>query len=266
MNAALRRVSRLRPFPSTSVFGLMRPNAFREFGVLVPEGHRENSPAFQRWVEAGREVSPGGTTENWVSVPVFCRPSGTLGSPTTRPSVETLGYCRMSLRDRLRPEFPKGIMIKPELRSRTGRGTGARASGPLCGGGTTVVEPSGRSGNFFCPGASGVGVRPKRAGGPRAGRSHRPTFLCFGVRVHSRFYFALSGLVWMGRGSPRALPRAVFLQPFGLGKLDPNSICIRTSSTRTPKQQRPGWWVAQATRLGRAATRRTEREEATNCF
>jgi len=36
------------------------------------------------------------------------------GAPTTRPSVETLGYCRMSLRDRLLPEFPKGIRAKGE--------------------------------------------------------------------------------------------------------------------------------------------------------
>ena len=36
-------------------------------------------------------------------------PPGLWGAPTTRPSVETLGYCRMSLRDRILPEFPKGI-------------------------------------------------------------------------------------------------------------------------------------------------------------
>ena len=39
------------------------------------------------------------------------------GRKTIEPSVETLGYGRMSLRDRLLPDFPKGIRVKPELRN-----------------------------------------------------------------------------------------------------------------------------------------------------
>ena len=64
--------------------GRVKPNAFREFGVLVPEGHGEKSPAFQRWVVAGREASPGGTIETWISGSGFCRPSGTLESIQSR--------------------------------------------------------------------------------------------------------------------------------------------------------------------------------------
>ena len=48
-------------------------------------------------------------------------PPGLWGAPTARPSVETLGYRRMSLRDRLLPEFPKGIIAKPDDFCKKGR-------------------------------------------------------------------------------------------------------------------------------------------------
>ena len=38
-------------------------------------------------------------------------PPGLCQAPTTRPSVKTLGYCRMSLRDGLPPEFQNGIRV-----------------------------------------------------------------------------------------------------------------------------------------------------------
>jgi len=57
-------------------------NAFREFDFIVPEGHDEISPAFQRWVCGSKPSSPGGTKGNGVSGLDFCRPSGTgLSSP-----------------------------------------------------------------------------------------------------------------------------------------------------------------------------------------
>src|SRR5258708_1987513 len=65
---------------------------------LHPGGMRDNSPTFQRWGTSGRRrISPEGTTDGSRA---FGRPFGTycpwgVGSP----NVETLGYCRMSLRD-----------------------------------------------------------------------------------------------------------------------------------------------------------------------
>ena len=71
---------------------------------------------FNAGLKAGREASPGGKTEKRGFGVGFCRPSGTLGLRPRQPSVETLGYYRMSLRDKLLPEFPKGITFSPPLR------------------------------------------------------------------------------------------------------------------------------------------------------
>ena len=46
MDAAKRR--RATAFPFRTDGAPSSPNALREFGVPVPEGDRENSPAFQR--------------------------------------------------------------------------------------------------------------------------------------------------------------------------------------------------------------------------
>ena len=72
---------------------------------------------FNAGLKAGREASPGGTTEKRGFGLGFCRPSGTLGLRPRQPSVETLGYYRMSLRDKLLPEFPKGVRDKLEYRN-----------------------------------------------------------------------------------------------------------------------------------------------------
>lgn len=69
-----------------------------------PGGATENSPAFQRWVNAIREVpSPAGTADVLeiarAMTVVFFRPSGTRSPFARIPTVETVGYCRASLRD-----------------------------------------------------------------------------------------------------------------------------------------------------------------------
>ena len=61
-----------------------------------PAGMVENSPAFQRWDPSQKEASPKGTAEKMQPQPslrdLLCGPR--------IPSVETLGYSRLSLRDK----------------------------------------------------------------------------------------------------------------------------------------------------------------------
>ena len=67
--------------------------------VSHPGGMRDNSPMFQHWEEPGKwRSSPEGTAEGARAVSAV--PSGLDDLGTDQPNVETLGYCRMSLRDR----------------------------------------------------------------------------------------------------------------------------------------------------------------------
>jgi len=82
------------------------PDAFRKRAAVCPGEISDNSPALKRWVAVQMQMSPGGTTES------FNRPSGTPNHPTARPSVKTLGYYQLSLRDKNRP-IRERIMIRP---------------------------------------------------------------------------------------------------------------------------------------------------------
>jgi len=69
-----------------------------------PIGATENSPAFERWVNAFEIFpSPVGTTEpheiTGTTARGFFRPYGTRFDLPPIPTVETVGYCRVSLRD-----------------------------------------------------------------------------------------------------------------------------------------------------------------------
>ena len=96
--------------PSASGLNLM---AFGNSPSLVPEGHRENSPAFQR-----REVRfknhrvPEGRKKIRFKSWIFCRPSGTCLYARLNPALKRRAIFTMSLRDTPLPEFPKGIRAK----------------------------------------------------------------------------------------------------------------------------------------------------------
>ncbi len=66
------------------------------FGWLHPAGLDENSPALQRWDRSQTCPSPGGTAD----ATSFQASLRDASATTPTPSVETLGYFRMSLRDR----------------------------------------------------------------------------------------------------------------------------------------------------------------------
>ena len=110
------------PFLPPARFWFSRPdgkrdgakcNALREFSEsCVPEGQRENSPAFQRRERWTGRLSPEGTAEVLRgSVRGFIRPFGTGPCWFVPPGVETPGYCRLSLRDKHPNEFPKGTIF-----------------------------------------------------------------------------------------------------------------------------------------------------------
>ena len=66
---------------------------------LNPEGIPDNSPTFQRWVGVLKRAKvPKGRPKRRADSAV---PSGLPLLLLVVPNVETLGYCRMSLRDRL---------------------------------------------------------------------------------------------------------------------------------------------------------------------
>src|SRR5258707_6286240 len=78
--------------------GLSRPMSLG-FAPHHPGGMVDNSPTFQRWVLDHQWVQvPKGRLKpcQWSAVP-----SGLIPHRTVVPNVETLGYCRKSLRDRL---------------------------------------------------------------------------------------------------------------------------------------------------------------------
>jgi hypothetical protein len=96
-------------------------NAGWEFNAHVPEGPCENSPAFQRWVQRFKQRQvPTGRKRSALDVGSAV-PPGLASLSAPQPSVETLGYCLMSLRDKHPLEFPKGV--RAILKSPSGRST-----------------------------------------------------------------------------------------------------------------------------------------------
>ena len=89
----------IRSAASNSTLNAFAMKKIFEFVLaLIPKGHNENSPAFQRRDEVLTMASPEGAIENARQSGV--RPSlRDLTSSRTKPSVKTLGYCRLFLRN-----------------------------------------------------------------------------------------------------------------------------------------------------------------------
>ena len=66
----------------------------------VPEGRLRLAQRFNAGESVRYSPSPGGTADETARGPEFSRPSGTRAIAHALPSVETLGYSQMSLRDR----------------------------------------------------------------------------------------------------------------------------------------------------------------------
>src|SRR5205823_7470559 len=85
------------------------------FATHHPGGIADNSPTFQRWDLNSAGGSPEGTAETMHRV---SRPFGTYARRIAVPNVETLGYCRKSLRDKdsAKPENQFGRVARRRQR------------------------------------------------------------------------------------------------------------------------------------------------------
>src|SRR5438477_987216 len=71
-------------------------------GITQPARAKENSPPIYRWVAKPAALSPirdERKSSQWLSRSSFV-PGGTRSAPSSGPSVETLGYVHLSLRDK----------------------------------------------------------------------------------------------------------------------------------------------------------------------
>ncbi len=71
-----------------------------------PGGMIDNSPTIHRWVYVGKNISPEGTAE----ASQFSRPFGTCGKVISAPNDKSLGYSRLSLRDK--ESRPQGLSLR----------------------------------------------------------------------------------------------------------------------------------------------------------
>src|SRR5437899_2225229 len=97
------------------------------FEHVHPVGMIENSRAFQRWDCDLVALSPVGTTEAAAFLPSLRG----LSREALKPSVETLGYFRLSLRDRA-AGLVSQILVALERNVRSDRRTATGSDSRLC--------------------------------------------------------------------------------------------------------------------------------------
>ena len=94
-----------------------------------PGGTSDSSPTFQRWDCDADKLSPEATAENH---PPFQPSLRDLVSPKTKPNVETLGFFRMSLRDKTQPHR-RYLRSKLTMSNRNRSGVGQTSGLPVHG-------------------------------------------------------------------------------------------------------------------------------------
>ena len=82
--------------------------------TFCPEGTYDNSPAFQRWVQGLKNTqAPSGAAETGIPNRSVA-PSGLPALCNAKPSVGTLGYSRLSLRDKSLLNVRKALSDEPK--------------------------------------------------------------------------------------------------------------------------------------------------------
>ena len=107
------------PEPPVSAAGIARKNLppwNKLPGGKVPPGTTGNSPPIHRWEWFGRHVTvPSGTKERPGQEDDSTAPGGTRFPTARKPSVETPGYCRSSLRDWKQGQSARICVNRPSL-------------------------------------------------------------------------------------------------------------------------------------------------------
>jgi len=134
--------------------------ANENFPFPVPQGHSENSPAFQRWDRLGQHVESRRDGRCFPFGLILFRPSRTRWSDFEQPSVETLGYFRRVWR------IPTGFRRKAQ-------GWEARAELPWVNR-SRCSQPQRGCVTQIPPGRNPVGVVPFHVFSPRVSRSSQP--------------------------------------------------------------------------------------------
>ena len=90
----------------------VKPNAFREFSAVVPEGHPTIAQRFNAGLRQRRKRVPEGRQKTGGRRRVSVVPPGLAGIHPLDPALKRWAIFTLSLRDKRLPEFPKGINFR----------------------------------------------------------------------------------------------------------------------------------------------------------